>query len=323
MIARALLVVPVLAAAAGPLATSAPASSSLEDGCTFTAAPTTAEIGQPIALELVVAHPSGTRAIVDDEWTPPEGEWIVYGGRPAITRDAGDGTAVTTIAWTVAAIDAGELALDAPAVAYEVDGVTRDCVGTSVTLTIASALTESDEGPRPAAAPPAELTPEERDAAARYVSPWWFAFFPFAGLVALGVVVMARRAPRDVAAPRGPSADEVLAALDVPPGGDDVEGTAAFCATVRAALRGAWDRARGADLAGRTDAEWLDAHGFDGERRERLATVLSRCEAARFGGDRPTRFALREWRDAARASLPREGDEDAAHDARRTAEVAP
>ncbi len=268
--------------------------------CAFTATPTSAEIGQPVALQLVVEHPRGARAVVDDAWAPPEGEWITYDRRPAITRDLEGGRAATTIAWTVAAIDAGEMTLDAPAVACEVDGVAHDCAGAAVTLTIASALTDADEGPRPAALPPAELTPEERAAASRYVSPWWFAALPLLGLGAVLVVALARRAPRGPVAPPAPTADQRLSALA--PDGDAAE----YCAALRAALRDGWDASRGVDLAGRTDAEWIEQHDFDDARRARIAELLARCEAVRFGGERPTRFALAEWRDAARELLPAE-----------------
>jgi len=264
-----------------------------------------AEIGQPIACELIVSHPLGTRVNVDLESLAPNDGWIVldepkllttrhtYDNQPAAIHTYYG--SITTVEWTLAALEPGAHTVVAPAVMCEIDGVAENCADSSHAVAVLGALAEGEDAPRPPARP--ELPSSEAEG--RYVSAWWL-LAPPVGLVLIALAWRFARRERAVPVVTGPSARASLAALDLELPAPE------YCGLLRGHLRDAVDERARLDRRGLTDDEWLAACGADPETIDRLRTLLATCEAVRFGGERPTRWALETLRDEALGVLPRD-----------------
>lgn len=259
--------------------------------CEFRVGEREAEIGQPIRCELVVRHPLDTRVHIDFESLLPSDDWfLLEEPKQLVSRHTrenqpqdshSDYGSTTTALWTIAALEPGAHTLTAPPVMCEIDGVAQTCAESSHAVVIERALLEGEDAPRPPARP--ELPTSEVES--RYVSPLWFLLLPV-GVVALALAYRFVRRPRPLPQEPIPPARERLAALDLELPPDE------FCRLLREHLRGGFDELAGKERHGLTDEEWLTLFADERALRERLANLLETCEAVRFGGRKPTRFAI-------------------------------
>ncbi|MCA8978999.1 MAG: hypothetical protein H6831_03970 [Planctomycetes bacterium] len=266
--------------------------------CDFRVEAREAEIGQPVRCELVVNHPGGTKVNVDLEALLPDDGWFLLDEPKLLTsRHAANGSpgSTTTVAWTMAALESGAHSVPAPPVMCEIEGVAQTCADSTREIAIGTALLEGEDAPRP----PARATLPAADAESRYVSPLWFLLLPV-GIAALVLAYRFARRPRVAAEAPIPPARDRLAALDLELPPDE------FCRALREHLRGGFDERAGQERRGLTDEEWLAAFVADAELHERLAKLLETCEAVRFGGRTPTRFAIEGLKHEALELVPKQ-----------------
>ena len=86
--------------------------------------PAEAEIGQPLALELVLEHPASVRVRVDPKELRLGDAWTELEPASAITKQQG-AIAHTRVSWRIAALEPGEHELALPLARYEHDGLDR------------------------------------------------------------------------------------------------------------------------------------------------------------------------------------------------------
>lgn len=273
--------------------------------CSFRVIEREAEIGQPVHCRLNVRHPLDTRVHVDFESLKPDDAWILLDEPRVMTSRHTESNqrvtshtyygGITSVEWTIAALEPGAHTIPAPPVMCEIDGIAQTCAEASHAIVIQTALLEGEDAPRPPARPELPTT----EAESRYVSPLWFLLLPL-GIVALALAYRLVRRPRPVAEEPIPPARDRLAALDLELPPDE------FCRILREHLRGGFDELAGEERRGLTDEEWLASFAAQGELHERLATLLETCEAVRFGGRKPTRFAIEGLKHEALELVPQQ-----------------
>lgn len=273
--------------------------------CSFRVSEREAEIGQSIRCDLVVKHPLDTKANVDFESLLPGDDWFLLEEPKVLTtRHTGENERmtthpyygnITTVEWTIAALEPGAHTIAAPPVMCEIDGVAQTCAEASHAVVIETALLEGEDAPRPPAIPSMPTAELE----APYVSPLWFLWLP-GGLIVIALAWRIARKPRPVSVEPLPPARDRLAEIDLelPP--------REYCAQLREHLRGGFDERAGRECRGLTDQEWLALFEADHALQERLAALLATCEAVRFGGQNPTRFAIEALQNEALDLIPKQ-----------------
>jgi hypothetical protein len=259
--------------------------------CSFLVGEREAEIGQPIRCELIVKHPLDTRVNVDLESLLPSDAWflleepeLLVSRHTEQNQRQGSHTyygSITSVEWTIAALEPGAHTVLAPPVMCEIDGVAQVCDESSHAVVIEAALLPDEDAPRPPARPALPTAEEE----SRYVSPLWFLLLPGGLLVLAFAWRLARRTRTVDEAPARPAREQLVALdLELPPKD--------YCRVLRDRLRDAFDERAGKSFSGLTDEEWLARFDAGDAQRERLAELLATCEAVRFGGQSLTRFAI-------------------------------
>jgi hypothetical protein len=251
--------------------------------------PRAVELGAPFALVLEIEHASGDAPAVAPGELASDPAWAVLeGGTPLALPDLVDPRRrVSEVRWTVVALEAGTLALPAPALSYAAPegGTPQDvAVESAHELEVAGVLAEGEDEPRPM---PADLGVDEAARGSLWPA---FAAGAVAALAALAAVFVLRRARREPApAPRPPTPLERLAALEEA-ALDDPGAVRAAHVALSSALREHLDAGRA--RAALTDEEWLEALRLpaDGE----LARLLAECRPVEYGGELPTHWATRE-----------------------------
>lgn len=255
-------------------------------GATLRAEPREVEIGQPIALELVLEHAASERPAPDPAALLPDPSWVLLElGAPLRAVDPADPARATTrIELRVASLDPGERELTLAPLRIGA----RDQVLPSVSITVRAALHPGEDAPRPARG-----LREVRDfpAESSLIAPaLLFGVLVLAALAAL----LARRWRR-----RAPVPEPVLtplARLEALAGAREAEARAT-CYELTRILRGALDAHLSRDLAGLTDEEWLAATPpgvLPGEARAALGRLFARAERIKYGVETPTHFSLDE-----------------------------
>lgn len=282
------------------VALSAAGASQADGGARFEPRPAEAAVGQPIEYVLALEHgadaelslgegdpfaaPAGTSAPALEPEGPPRVE------RRPLER-AADGTrrVRTSFVWSVRALEGGRHAPASATLLVREKGAERALRVEPGAVSIAGSLGEGEDAPQPPTAhPPAPRWPS----AGRGI-------LVGALLVVLGALAALawalRRRRRRAGATPAPSAEERLAALEprVREGGE----TGALARELVLLVRGELDRALGVARSAASDEEWLAALGeapLAPDEREAARALLVSLEAARYGGARPTRFALEE-----------------------------
>lgn len=311
------------AQASAPQAVPAPESAHAR----FAPEPARAEVGQPVRYVLAFEHALGEPVALDgaDPFAPPAGASaaaLAAEGAPTLVRETlAEGRARTRYEWTVRALEGGELAPQPAGLRVGAGASAASFAVAPEPLTVAAALAAGEDAPQPPTEfPPA---PAEPGGALPLVLVLAFALVLAAALL---VLALALRRRRRAPAPLEAGAEERLAALEprVRAGGEEARVARELAQLVRAEL----ERALGVERAAASDEEWLAAlerePGPSPQERERARALLVSLQAARYGGPRPTRFALEESlavarelvaaarriaaeREAARAGAPEAG----------------
>ena len=250
----------------------------------FEASPPEARIGEPIEWTLTVPHPVDDRVSaapaveVGDTWVALDGPVI------DTRRNLEEGTAVTTVRWTMMSLIPGDRQLPAVEARFESGYPIAARLGR---VTVRGELVDGEDEARPMAD---FHDIEERTSGMR---PGRVVLFGGGALI-LGLVgfLMTRgRSELETASP--PSPRERLSALE--PDEAKARETAFELATV---IRTAVDQSCGLELAGATDEEWSAALREDGRLSEdqlaSTAELLAWTSEVRFGGAHPTRFRIEE-----------------------------
>jgi hypothetical protein len=279
MIARLCLVLATLDAASESAAPDVVARASVT--------PATVEVGEPFELVLELEHPGGAALPATDELLDLDDAWVVLGGSRAPGEPLAAGRSRTRFTFQVAALEPGARSL--PGLPFGVAPPALDVRGV---------LAEGEDAPRPLR----DLRPPPpAPAAATSPVPW---LAGVAALLAFGGLAWWRARRRSVPAP-APGPLERFAALERAADAAARE----RCLELARLVREATDAHAGRPRAGLSDEEWLAALGEHGvpapDVRAQLGDVLERCARVKFGGERPTEWALNELVGSARTALDR------------------
>lgn len=243
------------------------------------------EIGEPVVCSVEVGALGGARPTLDGVALDPGVAWVLLD--PPTLHSGVEGAATWT--WTVMALEPNPGALPVPVIAHEGAPVTL----VAPRISVAAALDEGEDAPRPARGFHIPSVESER----ALVSAWWVALFVLV-LVGWAAWMMKRRRSPVAAVDPGPV--ERLTALGSAP---DLAGPelVAWHAELTRILRSAHSD----DRAGWSDAEWIERAALDPQQRAELRELLAVCAAVKYGGARPTRFAVEETMERARLLITR------------------
>ena len=244
------------------------------------------QIGEPIVCSVELVLMEGAPFTLADEVMEPGRAWIVL-EQPKIRQVPGG---ARTLTWRVLALEPEPGPLPTPTLVGA--GAALGLVAPAIT--VAPALLEGEDAPRPARGfhlPPvrAELVSTRK---------WWIVALLGAALLgALWWRRARRRRPELIAEP---SLNERLESL-----GAGVAGEGPLLIAWHGELTRILRAAHSEDHAGWSDEEWIERAALDDEQREELRELLAVCAAVKYAGSRPTRFAVEETLERARALVSR------------------
>lgn len=239
------------------------------------------EIGQPIRCEVSLdALEGGSEALSVGRFEPGLA-WFVA-DEPALHRSS-DGA--RTLSWTVLALEPDPGPLPVPSL--ESDGAPIALVAPSVA--VAAALEPSEDAPRPARG---FYIPEWARAEASKLP----LFLGGVAALSLALIIWITLRRRVSLMPEPESLAERFAKLDQPIDGDDPR-VGDWHGELAQILR----VAHGDEQSGWSDEEWVERAELSAELRDELRALFDVCAAVRYGGARPTRFAVEETLERARA----------------------
>lgn len=260
--------------------------------------PPAVEVGEPVALTLVVRHPSAVRVQAGE--LEPDESWVLFDASGRATRpDPGaPGRALTTRTFRLASLEPGERELPSVTIAWDQGDVRRQVDVAPAVVSVASVLAPDESGPRPL-----KGFRDVEDVPRAPLRPLAWAVLGSVGalaLASLAFVVAKRRRGAPAEAPAEPSPTAVLATLE--PRAEPAAVAAVYSAMTRELRRAASARADVEVPGGATDAEWVaELARVDAELGRRVAAFLRRAEPVKYAAQRPTAFAVREALDEARA----------------------
>lgn len=254
-------------------------------------------IGQPLEFRLEVPHGSHGPVSLRTLELGLDDSWVVLSGPRVLTR-AVDGGAVTEGRWELMSLEPGTRVLGELGIPLT-DGSTMAV--TPASLSVLGELAEDEDQPRPM--PAFHQVPERTSP----VRPRHLGWALLAMLLVGSGWMFARRRHRSQVAQQ-PDELERFLGLDRGRVGD-VEADRALMFELASVLRAAGERDVPGSWAGLSDAEWLaalersDQHSSDVTRE--LRGLLAECEAIKFAGLAPTRFAVEEILSRAEGLLRR------------------
>jgi len=228
-------------------------------------------IGEPILCTVAI---EGSHAALSEEALEPGRSWMIL--EPPTIRRNSEGDEVLT--WSVIALEPDTGPLPVPVLLQ--DGVLLSLTRPGVE--VVGALDEGEDEPRPFRG---FLVPES--VALTASSELWMFALVGCALIAFALWFMSRwRKPQALSEP---SLTARLASLGGPIDGDD-PGVVHFHAELTRILRAAYSD----DQAGWSDEEWIEHADLSVAQREELKGLFAACAAVKYGGARPTRFAIEE-----------------------------
>ncbi len=257
-------------------------------------------VGQPATCTLVVGRPRGVEVQERTADLDLDDSWVVLDARRpvALPDPVDEGRVVVRRSWEVASLEPGLRELPAFELEYVDEGVARRLRVRGPELDVRGVLAEGEDAPRPLRGY------RDVDSLPEPVSPW-------PGLAGLAVLVAAagalawrRRRPRRPAeAPREDPLAWVAELEARPPEAPEAVRDAHYRLT--RAVRERADERRGVARAALTDDEWLAAAVAEvaDERREDLRRLFEGAARVKYGGERPTPYAVRETIGRGRAVL--------------------
>ena len=249
--------------------------------------PSELAIGQPARARLVVEHVPAQRPDLGALELALDDSWLVLDPGAPVTVAGPAGRATSERTWTFFSLEPG--AREWPALRVPLAGG-QELEVAPVSLAVSGELAQGEDAPRPM---PGFHAIDERAGPLRPAH--WLVVALALTLLAAGFVARRRRGRRAGSAPPAPGPLERLAGLR------PADWTAAGAASDYAfglsgllhevAARGVEGLARGA-----SDEElvaWLrERGGRSAGDLDALAALFERCAAIKYGGERPTRFAL-------------------------------
>lgn len=243
------------------------------------------QIGEPVVCTVDLSLVEGSGLKLSEEALEPGRGWIIL--EPPTLRRAQAGA--QTLTWTLFALESDPGALPTPALLQEGRALALE----APSITIAPALKEGEDAPRSARGfhvpPPAQVLG---------TSKMWLYVLVGASILALLVWVSRRRSrPRPA---KELSLTERLASL-----GEAVDGDAPQVVAWHGELTRILRAAYSDDHEGWSDEEWIERAELSDAQREELRGLFAACAAVKYGGARPTRFAVEDTLERARELIAR------------------
>lgn len=259
---------------------------------TLTISPPQGAIGQPFEVVLELDHALGAGLAKGGPDWDLDASWVVLAGPEVITM-AGSGGTHTRVRWSVMSLESGARALPGLDLVLA-DGVSLKVEGAA--LAIGAELGAEEDAPRPL---PALQRVVERAGPLRLAHLGW-ALLALVLAAVWGLWLRKRRGLASEAHTQGEWARFMaLRELALRVGKDTANepgGTQDVSAELAALLRSAAQHRVSVLRPGQADGEWLARMRGEGETSlaDELKPLLETCEQIRFGGLRPTHFALDE-----------------------------
>lgn len=256
-------------------------------------------VGDAFDVTVTVHHAQG--ASVELGTSDFDYSWVVFDRGGSVTRAADDGLgAITTQHLTLASLEAEARELPVPAVLDASGKGIAVEVGTVPTLEVAGVLGTEEDAPRPIIG--FLETPPEPEGL-----PLAWAALPLIVILALAAWFMHRRREPGEDEPPRATPEQRLAALEARKldDSDDAGLGAQVHRELTHLVREYFDLRAETSRVSATDEEWLELAGdqLSDEQRTRLADLFLESRAVKYGGARPTHWALKESIAAARAVL--------------------
>ena len=294
-------------AALGTLAPPRGAQGTLEGAApevhgTLTAAPGSAEVGEPVVLELTLVHAANTKVRLSADALRADESWVHLGWHGAQAElvswteiDANDPSRATTRArWKICSLEPGSRELPQVEIKIGADGIAQMIAAGEARLEVRGVLADGEDAPRP----PKEFRPVPGEP----VSASW-PWIVGVGLAVVALALLALRRPKAKAAaqPR-PTPLQRLQALEMREL-DRPETVQEVFYELTHSVRVALDLRAARDRSGLTDVEWVASAGAElaPESRSALEELFSECAEVKYGTARPTQWAVRDALAKARA----------------------
>jgi len=254
------------------------------------------EIGQPIRCEVSLESLEGGSEALSLGGLEPGLAWIVA-EEPAIHQSA-DGA--RSLSWTVFALEPDPGPLPLPSL--ESDG--QPVALTAPSVAVASALAPGEDAPRPARGfYISELTLMDAPSLSLLLGVALALSLLFCLTISLALIVwfVLRRSDPRRAGPE--TLAERFARL-----GRTIDGDDPLVGDWHGELAQLLRVAHGDEQSGWSDEEWVERAELSAETRDELRALFDVCAAVRYGGARPTRFAVEETFERARALVAGAGE---------------
>ena len=247
------------------------------------------QIGEPIQCTVDLSGIEGV-ALSSEETFTPGLSWVLLEA-PMIGQMDG---AKATLSWSLFALDADAGALPIPSLSVAGEPLTL----LAPRVTVSAALAEGEDEPRAARG---FHTPEP-DSISSSSAVW--PLLVAAALVLFGLWRLRRR-------PSAELTPELSLGARLSELRSEADGDAAALASLHRELAHLLRTAYGDSSQGWSDEEWVERAELSEEQRTDLRGILSVCAEVKYGGVRPTRFAVEETIDRV-STLLIEADEVAA-----------
>ncbi len=241
------------------------------------------QIGEAVHCTVDLSDLKGAEPVMAEEVFDPGSAWVVVND-PVIERAAG-GRAV--LSWSLFALEPEAGALPVPLLTLS--GESIDLVAPSID--VAGALAEGEDAPRPARG----FYSPDMDSEASGGGPW--------PLIVGGLAVLALMLWRARRRPVKQAESQLSLSSRLDQLRADVDGDALRVAALHSELTYLLRAAYGDDSSGWSDEEWVERAELSESQRADLRGVFSSCAEVKYGGARPTRFAVEETLQRAQALI--------------------